>query len=276
MKILKKKALWFTLYGIFITLLFLYLLFPSDIAKSSLEEAVNSSDFILKVGSLKPSLPFGFKMKNITLSSGYSGSSAVTFFQGDLLDAQFNPVNFFQKNKNIGLGGKAYGGKFSGHFKLAEFPRVYPPQEGNFKFENIDLGKYVFLKTLLGKEITGKAKGNGAYVLRNSADGNFSGTISLLLAQGSYPLPEPFLGLNRIDFDRGEVKAQLESGTIRLEKLRISGQQIDCSLSGDILLADVLKNSQLNLKGEMIISDRKVRMNITIEGTLANPSLRYI
>lgn len=273
MEILKKKALWFTLYGIFITLVFLYLLFPSDIAKGALEKAVNSSDFILKAGSLKPSLPCGFKMKDFTLSSG---SSAVTFFQGDLLDVQFNPVNFFQKNKNIGLGGKAYGGKFSGRFNLASFSRVYPPPEGNLKFENIDLGKYVFLKTLLGKEITGKANGNGAYTVRNSADGNFSGTISLLLAKGSYPLAEPFLGLNRIDFDRGEIKAQLESGTLRLEKLHISGQQIDCSLSGDILLADVFKNSRLNLKGEMIISDRKVRMNITIEGTLANPSLRYI
>ena len=38
MSILKKKALWFTLYGILITVIFLYLLFPSDIVKSRLEE----------------------------------------------------------------------------------------------------------------------------------------------------------------------------------------------------------------------------------------------
>lgn len=273
MNFLKKKALWFTLYGIFITLVFLYLLFPSDIAKNRLEEAVNASDFTLKTGSLKPSLPFGFKMKNITLGSD---STVNTFFQGDVLDLQFNPVNFFQKNKNVRLSGKAYGGSFSGRFRLASFSMIYPPLEGKLNFENIDLSRYSFLKTQLGKEITGKAKGNWAYVLSSSAGGNMSGTISLLLAKGTYPLAEPFLGLSRIDFDRGEIKANLENGTIQLEKLQISGQQIDCSLNGEILLADDFKNSQLNLKGEIIISGRKVKMNVTVEGTVANPSLRYI
>jgi type II secretion system protein N len=273
MNFLKKKTFWFTLYGIFITLVFLYLLFPSDIAKSRLEEAVSSSDFILKTGTLKPSLPFGFKMKNITLGSG---STANIFFQGDLLDVQFNPLSFFQKNKNIGLGGKAYGGNFSGRFKLDSFSRVYPPREGKLKFENIDLGKYAFIKILLGKEITGKAKGNWAYVLSKSAGGNLSGTIALFLTKVTYPLAEPFLGLNRIDFERGEMQARLENGMIKMEKLQISGPQMDCFLNGDITLADDFKNSRLNLKGEMIISGRKVRMNITIEGTLANPALRYI
>ncbi|MCE5210785.1 MAG: type II secretion system protein GspN [Deltaproteobacteria bacterium] len=272
MKILKNNILWYTLYGVLITMSFLYLLFPSDIAKSSLEEAVNSSGFILKTGSLKPSLPFGLKMKKITLSSGPAENP---YFQGDVLDVQFNPLNFFKKSKTVKLSGKAYGGNFSGRFKTAS-SRIYPPQGGNLRFENIDLGKYTFLKALLGKEITGKAKGSWSYGSHNPAGGNIAGTIALFLNKGTYPLAEPFLGLNRIDFDGGEIQARLENGTIRIEKLQISGQQINCFLNGDILLADEFKNSQLNLKGEMVISDRKVKMNITIEGTLANPALRYI
>jgi len=110
MSILKNKTLWFALYGIFITLIFLYLLFPSDIAKSRLEDAVNSSGFIFKTESLRPSLPFGLEMKNVTLSSA---SPADIYFQGDWLDLQLNPVNYFQKNKNIGLSGSAYGGSSS-------------------------------------------------------------------------------------------------------------------------------------------------------------------
>ena len=78
MSILKKKALWFALYGILITLIFLYLLFPSDIAKSRLEDAVNSSGFVLKTDSLGPALPFGLKMKNTIFSSG---SMANIYFQ---------------------------------------------------------------------------------------------------------------------------------------------------------------------------------------------------
>ena len=111
MSILKKKALWFTLYGIFITVVFLYLLFPSDIVRSRLEDAVNSSGFILKMESLRPSLPLGLKMKNITISSGLIGNIS---FQGDLLDLQLNPLSFFQKHTYLGLSGKAYGGNFDG------------------------------------------------------------------------------------------------------------------------------------------------------------------
>jgi hypothetical protein len=96
MSILKKNAFWFTLYGILITIIFLYFLFPSDIVKSRLEEAVNSPDFVLKMESLRPSLPLGLKMKNITVSSGSPDNIS---FQGNVLDLQMRPWIFFQKNK---------------------------------------------------------------------------------------------------------------------------------------------------------------------------------
>ena len=270
MKILKNRILWFTLYGLFITLVFLYLLFPSDIAKNRIESAANSAGVTLKMDALKPSLPFGFKMKNVSAGSGRDAGS---YLQGEVLDIQFNPVGFFQKNKSVYLSGKAYSGKFSGSVGLTSFSRIYPPQEGKLKFENIDLGKFTFLKSSLGKELTGKAKGKWTHAM--SSAGNMSATISLFLTKGAYPLAEPFLGLTRIDFDRGELQAKMENGTIKLEKLQISGPQLDCSLSGDIAMADDFNNSQLNLKGELVLSGRKVKMNITISGTLSNPSLRY-
>lgn len=273
MKILKKKGLWFTLYGILITVVFLYLLFPSDIAKSRLEEAANASDLILKMDSLRAAVPLGLKLKNMILSS----SSGNVYFQGELLDLQFNPFSYFQKNKSIGLSGKAYGGNFSGRFGLASFSKIYPPEEGKLKFQNIDLARFAYIKTLMGREIAGKASGNWTHAFDRKAGGNLSATLALFLTKGTYSLTEPFLGLNRIDFDRGEIHAQLKNGIIRLEKLQISSPQMDCLLSGEITLADDFKNSQINLNGEMSMSEnKKVKMKITIGGTLANPVSRYI
>jgi len=207
MSILKKKALWFTLYGIFITVVFLYLLFPSDVVKSRLEEAVNSPDFILKMEKLRPSLPFGLKLKNITISSA---SSTNIPFQGDLLDLQMNPLIFFQKNKYIGLSGQAYGGDFDGRIGLASLSQIYPPVEGKLKFKNIDLARDSLIRTLLGREITGKASGDWTYISTGEVSKNSSGTIALFLTKGTYPLAEPFLGLKRIEFDRGEYKLNLK------------------------------------------------------------------
>ena len=274
MSILKKKALWFTLYGIFITVVFLYLLFPSDIVQSRLEEAVSSPDFILKMGKLRPCLPLGLKLKNITISSA---SSANILFQGDLLDVQLNPLSFFQKHTYLGLSGRAYGGNFDGRVGLASLSQIYPPVEGKLKFKNIDLARNSLIKTLLGREITGKASGAWTYISTGEVSKNSSGTIALFLTRGTYPLVEPFLGLNRIEFDRGEIQAQLKNGSIKMEKLEIFGSQLNCSLKGEITIADDFKLSQLNLNGEMeILGPNKAKMNVTIGGTLANPIFRYI
>jgi type II secretion system protein N len=253
---------------------FLYLLFPSDIVRSKLEDAVNSSGFILKMETLRPSLPWGLKMKNITISSA---SSADIPFQGDWLDVQLNPWSFFQKHTYLGLSGRAYGGKFDGRVLLASLSKIYPPVEGNLNFQNIDLAGCALIKTLLGKEITGGAKGNLSYISAKEIHGKDSGTIALFLTKGTYPLAEPFLGLKRIEFDRGEIKAQLKNGILKMEKLEIAGQQINCFLKGEITLADDFKSSQLNLNGVMeIMGQNKAKMNVTIGGTLANPIFRYI
>jgi type II secretion system protein N len=271
MSLLKKKTLWFVIYGFFITLAFLYLLFPSDIAQSKIEQAVHQAGLILKTESLNPSLPFGFKMNKVSLRSA---SPPTVYFQGDFLDLQFSPLNFLRKNKNVGMKGKAYGGIFSGRFSLDSLSTPGWPQAGKLDFENIDIGTYALFKNFTGKEISGKAQ--GSWTFNKSRLGNISGTLTLLINSGYFTLTKPFLGLNRIDFERGEMKAQIENGKMKLENLQISGPQMDFLLNGEITLADDFKNSQLDLKGEMAISDKKVKMNININGTVANPILRYI
>jgi type II secretion system protein N len=274
MNILNKKALWFTLYGIFITIVFLCLLFPSNLVKNRLEDTVNSPDFILKMESLGPSLPLGLKLKNITVSSV---SPENISFQGNLLDLQFRPWSFFQKHPYLGLSGKAYGGNFDGRVRLISLSKIYPLIEGNLNFKNIDLAKCVLIKTSMGKEVTGKISGAWTYISNGEVGKNSSGTTVIFLTRGVYPLVEPFLGLNRIEFDRGEIQAQLKNGVLKIEKLQTSGPQINCLLKGEITLADDFRNSQLNLNGTMEISGKnKAKVNVTIGGTLANPISRYI
>jgi len=272
--ILNKKVLLFTLYGIFITIVFLYLLFPSALVKSRLENAVNSPDFILIMESLRPCLPFGLKLKNIAASST---SFANISFQGDLLDLQFHPWNVLQKHTYLGLSGKAYGGNFDGHVDLTSLSKIYPPHEGKLNFKNIDLAGCALIKNFLVKEITGKVSGIWTYISNGEAGKNSSGKIALSLTGGAYPLVEHFLGLNRIEFDRCEIKAQLKGGVLRVEKLQTFGPQVNCLLKGEITLADDYKNSQLSLNGTIEISGKnKAKMNITISGTLADPISRYI
>ncbi|HPE06784.1 MAG TPA: hypothetical protein PLW50_03590, partial [Smithellaceae bacterium] len=144
-------------------------------------------------------------------------------------------------------------------------------------FQNIDLARYSPTGFPLFKGMTGLARGSTFYVMNDGTIQNSVGKLSLYLSRGAYPLPEPFLGMSRIEFDRGEIQAQLRNGSVMLEKFEINGKQINCFLNGSILLADRVEESRLNIKGVMEIAGKsKIKMNVTVDGTLAHPSFRYI
>jgi type II secretion system protein N len=273
MSFLKKKWLWFTVYGIFITLVFLYLLFPGELVKSRLEDKINTSDFMIKSESLHPAFPLGMKLRNVTISSQAQES---VLFQGELLDLQLNIRTIFRNNISIGFSGKAYEGSFDGRAGLVSLRKPYPPAEVILNIENVEIGKYPLFKGDPGKLFTGKASGKLTYIT-DEATKSASGTVSLFLKKGSYPLAEPFLGVNKIDFDRGEIQAQFNNGVLKLEKIETFGPQVNCSLKGEITTAADLKNSQINLNGTIeILGKDKIKMKIAISGTLANPVVRYI
>ena len=140
-----------------------------------------------------------------------------------------------------------------------------------------DNTKNSFIKSEVGRDLTGRVRGNLLYSNVSEAYAAATGNLSLSLAKGSYPLAEPFLGLSRIEIERGEIQAQLKNGVIKISKLEVTGPQINCSLKGDIAVAGDFRNSQLNLTGVIeILSKSKMKTNITITGTLANPVSRYI
>lgn len=275
MRFLKNKILWLTIYAIVITGVFLYLLFPSALVLTQMEGAAGSAGYILKAGSLHPSLPLGIKFKDLTLR--LSDLPGDVFFQGESLDLQVNPITLFAKRKAIRFKGRSYSGSFDGSAGFLSLSPVKPPAEGKINFSNIDLARYNPPGLPLLKGMTGLARGSAFYAQDDPVSRYPLGKLSLYMSRGSFPLREPFLGVSRIEFDRSEIQAQLKNGAVMLEKLEIYGPQMNCFLNGSITLADRIDDSRLNLKGVLEIAGKnKIKMNVTVGGTLANPSVRYI
>lgn len=275
MRFLKNRILWLGIYTICITVLFLYFLFPSQLVLQKLEAAVNSAGYLLEAESLRPSLPLGIKLKEVALHPVQVPSDLL--FEGDFVDLQFNPLSIFRKNKTIRFRSSAYGGSLAGRADFLSFEQMNPPAGGEIYLQDIDLARCPPAVFPLIRGMTGRVKGSAFYVLDNPANRISTGKMLLFLIRGSYVLPEPFLGVNRIEYDRGEVKAKWQNGIVTLEKFEIFGSRMKCSLQGDIQLAPRLEESRLNLKGMLEMSgNNQVKMNVTVGGTIASPSFRYI
>jgi type II secretion system protein N len=274
MHFLKSKILWLVLYAVVITGVFLYFLFPSELALRQMEAASSASAFILKADTLRPSLPLGVKLKDVIVRAAQP--SADVMFQSEALDLQVNPLSFFRKNKSMYFSGTAYGGRFDGSAGFASLANSALPVEGNVSFKDMDLARYSLQGLPIVRGMSGKVKGTLDYSALEGGP-NASGKISLYLTRGAYPLPEPFLGVSRIEFDRGEIQAQLKNAIVKLSKFEFYGTQVNCFLTGDIQLGSRMDDSRLNLKGVLeIVGKNKIKMNVTVGGTLASPSFRYI
>lgn len=271
----KKRIVWFILYAVVITCVFLYLLFPSDLVRLKLEAALSSHEYAFRIKSFKPSLPLGAKLGGASVYMPPSSSEAV--FHGKWLDAQLIPWSIFQKARQIRFKGEAYRGKFNGSAGLLTRRGVHSLAEGKVGFQGIDLASYDNATLHMFSGASGILKGNLTYDSGRLRGGTPSGRIYLYLTGGSYPLPEPFLGMTHLEIDRGELRAQMQNGNIMVDKLEAHGQQMNCLLSGEIHLQEPLPASRLNLKGTLeIAGGSKVKMNITIGGTLGRPSFRYL
>lgn len=274
MKLFKKKSFWFILYGVCITTIFLYVLFPAETVRSKLESSVNSSDFIFRSSSLRVSFPFGLKFKNVTLRSSSFGQNPV--FHGESLDIQYSLLNLIRKRLILGLSGQAYGGSFNGSSAVLSWKKIFPPAEAKLYFKNIDLQKFGLLKNKVGGEISGKAHGFLNYET-DDAGGITEGALQVFISDGAYPLAEPFLGINKIDFTTAHIEAVFQSEGIGLKLLELSGERINCSLAGDIIPDADLAESRLDLKGTIeIIGKDRTKVQVAIGGTLANPVFKYI
>lgn len=276
MRFVKNRILWISVYALAVTCVFLYVLFPSEFVLRWIESQANAAGLTLTADSLDPSLPLGVKLQNVAVRAA-GAASGPALVRGDLLDVQINPLHLFQNVRTVRFQGSACGGSFEGSAGIPAEASSAGLSEGNAAFQSIDLARLGANGLPFFRGMSGQAKGTVFYVQQDAATGGAVGKLSVYLSRGAYALPEPFLGVPRIDFDRGEIQAQLKDAAVLLTKFEIYGAQVNCFLTGSIRLADRVEESLLNLKGSMeLAGGRKIKMNVTVGGTLARPSFRYL
>jgi type II secretion system protein N len=266
----------YILAGIAMLLIFLYLRFPgealTDYVKAAAAARYPGATFA--IDTIRPSFPPGLALSDITV--GFRDRPDA-ILHADSLSVRPGGLALLRGRLAIHVAAEGYGGEVRGKADFSRLFSLQGPLSATVDIRDLRIDKWAWLRELLTRQITGTLKGTVAFSGTAEAPKNGTGTVDFTLTNGSYPLQEGFLGLEKIDFSRVEGKASFRNKALTITQLTLTGDKLRCSLKGNILLADDFLSSQIDLNGtiELPIQGNK-RVTLNIGGTIGNPKSRIM
>ena len=266
----------YILAGIAILALLLYLRFPGETVTDYVKAvaAVRYPGMLLSIDTVQPAVPPGVELVNVT--TGFRGRPEATF-HADRLAIRPGWLSLLRGHLAFLLAAEGYGGDVRGRVDYADSFSLQGPFSAELNFREIRIEKCAWLRDALARQITGTLKGSASLSGVAGALNNGTGNLDFTLTNGTYPLLESFFGFDRIDFNKVDAKISFRNGALKITGLTLNGEKLRIALKGNILLADDIRDSQidLNVTIEIPLQNNK-RVTLAISGTLGNPKTRFI
>jgi type II secretion system protein N len=266
----------YLLVGALILLFFLYLRFPGDAVKSYLKAASGARypAMLFVIDSVEPVIPPGIEIKNIT--AGLRERPEATLHTDSL---KFFPLwlSILQGKAALKTSIVLYGGELSGSGGFARPFSLEGPFSATARFEGIRLEKCLMLHDFMTRQVSGTLK--GAFAASGVAGPLKDVVVKLdvTVANGSYQLLENLAGFDKINFNRIDLKMELKSGVLKISNITVNGDKLRITLKGNILLADDLQESRMDLTGSLELQGLGGRrMPIVIGGVFGKPTMKLM
>lgn len=266
----------YILAGIAMLLILLYLRFPGE-ALTDYVKAVAAARYpqaSVSIDAIRPAIPPGLAVSGITVAFRDRPDATL---HADSLTFRPGGLALMRGRLAILMAAEGYGGVMEGRVDFSRLFSLRGPLSAAASLRDIRVEKCAWLRDSLVRQVTGTLKGSLAFSGTAEALKNGTGTVDFTLTNGTFPLQESFLGIEKIDFTRVEGKASFRGGAIKITQLTLSGDKLRCSLKGNILIADDLQASQIDLNGTIEFpAQGNKRLGLTISGTLGNAKSRIM
>lgn len=267
----------YALFALAALSVFLYLRFPGrDMAlyfASSLSDLNPQANLL--IGTVKPAFPPGLHLEKISLQTG---DRPAALFQADAMTVKPEYSSLLKDRKILLMTASGYGGMMKARLDSDRFLSIPEPVTARVAFDGIDIARNGYLKERLDRQVTGKLKGtlNFSGSMKDVRGG--SGVMELTLLDGSYPLRESLMGIDRLDFRRVDAQLNLKNGVLTVSRLKLAGDRISGSLSGDITLnRQDIKASPISLTGSFELAGQGgQKISLSLGGTIGNPVVKFM
>ncbi|MGC9324908.1 MAG: type II secretion system protein GspN [Desulfomonilia bacterium] len=232
------------IYVIACLALFVYIRFPFDVLKDTLEESLTRGlGRDVSLGHLRTGVPFSISVDGIRID---------TVPVVDRLSVRFGIMSLFSGYWSLFMDADLPSGTGTGVLKTP----VYSPGQTidvTFDVEQVDVAVF---SRLLPSEYQPKGTITGSAAIQSSTESfeRATGDVMFFWTQGGMPISIPAFPLSEIPFERLDVQARLDRGVLTLEKADMTGD-ISGSVKGALQLARDIRRSRMNLSGEVILPD---------------------
>lgn len=243
-----RNVLGYILYGVILTMGFLYFRFPSEAVEDYFRAKGNRANppLALSVDRIGPLIPYGLKFVKTRVSLRDAPNTLI--LNSDRLSLRPSLLSLLGGKPDYSFHCSAYKGDTSGNIRIWQ-DETARSIDTEIQLTSVDLGEYAYLRELIGRSVKGTLSGTIAYNGQYMPILEGSGEAKLRLSEGMVELAEPFLTLKSIDFNELEIDMVLNKREIDVGRLEFKGRQLQGSLSGTITLRKALAESVLRLSG---------------------------
>jgi len=270
-----KQWISYILYGILITAVFLYYLFPSETVKNYIVSTVtdNNPGINLSIGTTKIGFPPAISCENLAVSFKDKKNSEL---KADVVKVRPALMNLLAGRLSLLLYANVYEGNVAASVSFENRMSTEGPMEVIIGLDNINIGKCSYLRDASDRQIDGKLKGFLRLNGEHDKIMNSTGNAEFILVDLSIRLLKNMFGFDTLTFDRIEISMSLKNRILKMNEINFAGKQVNGTLKGNIFLQRNVTQSRLALRGDIEIPALNRKFSTFLTGTLANPIPRFM
>lgn len=267
-----KARILFVIYAVLCLLFFSCMRFPYHIVQSRIEGALSRTLHAdVSVGSIGGHFPLGFTLEDLRIG-GETVAHRLTI----------RPALTSLLLGRLGLVLAVYQprGRLDCTLKTS-FKHPGDPLAIKFNLKEFDIAPVKKL-TRGGLEIAGTVTGEGRLTTERANFKDSRGEIDITCKNGQIPFNLPALPLGAVTFTDLILKTEMDQGQVEIREVRLNGNDISGTLSGGVTLGMNIMTSELNVSGNLKLSQAYRQMvgktqgdsfRFRLQGTLGRPRL---
>jgi len=144
--------------------------------------------------------------------------------------------------------------------------------QADLRFAGIDAADCAWLAELLGRPLRGRVDGRLRFEGLPERWPDGAGRLEIALADGLIAFRAPLFGLQEMTVTKMEGDMDLASGIVKVNRLHLTGEQLEGDFRGSIRLAGDLPASPIALRGDVRLpAAGPERLAVEVGGTVSSP-----